>query len=97
MTPYRPSLGDLKRWRAETRTSQQKLAEVVGCLQQTVNAIEKRRMLPSPALAERIELATGGRVKAAGWRSRRELREQEEKLATARANAIVPAALPEED
>lgn len=48
--------------RAETRMTQQQLAEAVGVSRQTINAIEAGRFVPSTVLALKIARVFGRRV-----------------------------------
>jgi len=55
----------LKLWRSLTGMKLREVAEAVGTTPATINRIEKGVRLPSPAMAKKIELATGGMVRAA--------------------------------
>lgn len=48
--------------RAETRMTQQQLADAVGVSRQTINAIEAGRFVPSAVLALKIARVFGRRV-----------------------------------
>lgn len=55
-------MNNLETWQTENKVSNKHLSQIVGVHTSLITHIKKGRRKPSPALALRIEQATGGAV-----------------------------------